>query len=128
MPSCGKGVVQSLLRLLGKRVDKVIVVFGAAPNRCHAAVLYIHQQVPDIPVWLFSATPPLPETRLLCERVHVEGNPLGLLLRAEVCLWRQWVALSVGTWTGERGGWPLKLAPLLIPPFRALFMNHLPRS
>jgi glycosyltransferase involved in cell wall biosynthesis len=87
-------------------------------------VVHIRNGAPDVPVWLFSTAPPLAETARLCERVHVHPSPLALLLLAEVRLWRCWVAISAGTWTGGRGKWPLKLAPFLIPPFRALFLNR----
>src|SRR5262249_22822380 len=97
---------------------------ASAPETCHSAVLYIHTQVEQIPVWLFTSSRPLPETRLLCESVCVRENPAILLLEAEVCLWRQWVTLAVGTLTGQRRGWTLKLAPFLVPPFRVLFMNE----
>ena len=39
-------------------------------------------------------------------------------------LWPHWVALSVGSWTGDHGRWPLKMAPFLIPPGRALLQNR----
>src|SRR5207302_941195 len=42
---------------------------------------------------------------------------------AQLQLWRRWVSLSVGTWTGEAGPWALKVAPLMAPPFRAVFLN-----
>src|SRR5579864_8455492 len=123
MESRRRAVVRALLRFAGKTNCKVIAVFGRTPHACHTAVLYVRKQVPHIPVWLFVTSPPMPETRLLCQRVYVFGNPLALLLHAELRLWPQWVALSAATWTGERGGWPVKLAPFLIPPFRAVFLN-----
>jgi glycosyltransferase involved in cell wall biosynthesis len=43
--------------------------------------------------------------------------------RAQRTLWRFWVVLSVGPWTGDRAPLALKTAPLLVPPFRALFLN-----
>jgi glycosyltransferase involved in cell wall biosynthesis len=46
------------------------------------------------------------------------------VLTAQFHLWRRWVSLSVGTWAGEPGAWPLKLAPLFVPPFRTLFLNE----
>src|SRR5678815_1929033 len=49
---------------------------------------------------------------------------MAFLIEAEKELWPHWVALTVSTWTGEPGRWPLKLAPFLIPPFRALMMNE----
>jgi len=114
---------RSFLKGLGKTDHKLIAVFGLNPVACQAAVSYVRTQAPEFPVWLFTTVDLLPETERSCERVFVESNPVALLVFAEVRLWRQWVALSVGTWTGERGRWTLKLAPFLIPPFRALFMN-----
>jgi glycosyltransferase involved in cell wall biosynthesis len=41
-------------------------------------------------------------------------------------VWRSWphrVAISAGQWNGERGG-VLKIAPFLIPPFRAVLQNR----
>ncbi len=87
-------------------------------------MVHLRKGAPDVPVWLFSKVPPLPETAALCERVEVRRSSLLLLLRAELQLWPRWVAISVGTWTGQRGKWPLKLAPFLIPPFRALVLNE----
>ncbi len=49
---------------------------------------------------------------------------MALLVEAEKQLWPHWVGLTVATWTGDRGAWPVKLAPFLIPPFRTLFMNE----
>jgi glycosyltransferase involved in cell wall biosynthesis len=46
-----------------------------------------------------------------------------LFLDALRQLSRRHVALGVGTWTGSRGNWPLKLAPLVVPPFRAVLLN-----
>src|SRR5581483_6412688 len=80
---------------------------------------------PDIPVWLFVTRPPLASTAELCERVVTESDSMALLVAAEKELWPRWVTLGVACWTGEHGAWPVKLAPLLVPPFRALFMNAL---
>ena len=60
----------------------------------------------------------------MCERVCRRNNALSLAVRAQSELWKRWVAISVATWTGERGAWPLKLAPFLIPPFRVLILNR----
>jgi glycosyltransferase involved in cell wall biosynthesis len=53
----------------------------------------------------------------------VDANAARLVRRAQQALWRRWVVLSVGAWTGDGSPRWLKLAPLLIPPFRALFLN-----
>jgi hypothetical protein len=118
------GAVRTLLKRLGKGDRKVAAVFGVTPEACHAAALHLRRGAPGVPVWLFSAAAPLRETSELCEQVHVHPSSLLLLLRAEIRLWPCWVAISVGTWTGGRGYWPLKLAPFLIPPFRALILNR----
>jgi glycosyltransferase involved in cell wall biosynthesis len=78
---------------------------------------------PGFPILLFTTTPPNAQTAALCEYVEVSRNSLALLFRAQHRLWRDWVAMGVVTWTGARGSWPLKLAPFLIPPFRALVLN-----
>src|SRR5262249_52414413 len=114
---------RALLKALGKSDQKVAAVFGFTPAACHAAVVHLRNGAPDVPVWLFSTAPPLPETAELCERVELRRRSLALLLRAEFQLWPRWVALSVGMWTGQHGKWPLKLAPFLIPPFRILILN-----
>ncbi len=116
--------LQSLLKLAGKSERKVAAVFGFTPTGCHRAVVHLRAGAPEIPVWLFTTTEPLPETAVLCESVHVSRNSLALLWQAEVGLWPRWVCLSVAPWTGERGTWPLKVAPFLIPPFRALLLNR----
>lgn len=115
---------KALLRRLGKDERKIVVVFGITPARCDRAVRYLRSGAPGLPVWLFSAEPPPAATAALCERVVVRTNSFALFLQAEKLLWRHWVALALATWTGEPGQWPLKLAPFLIPPFRALIMNE----
>ena len=116
--------IRDYLALTGKRDRKVSAVFGISPRHCGAAVRHLRRGAPDTPVWLFTTSPADPDTTALCERVVVLEDPLALLIEAEKQLWSHWVALAVGSWTGERGRWPLKLAPCLIPPFRALFMNE----
>ena len=116
--------LKALLRRAGKDQGKVVVAFGISPERCDHAVRYLRNGAPGLPVWLFSTGVPLPATAALCDRVIVRGNSLGLLLEAEKLLWPYWVALGVATWAGERGRWPVKLAPFLIPPFRALLINE----
>ena len=115
--------LRSFLKWAGKGDRKVAAVFGFTPTACHSVVLHLRKGAPEVPVWLFSTTPPLPETAALCEHVQVHRHSLVLLLQAETQLWRRWVAITVCTWTGEHGKWPLKLAPFLIPPFRALLLN-----
>jgi len=116
--------LQSWLRRAGKGEKKVASVFGASAPASHLAVLHLRDGAPGVPIWLFTAVEPLPETEALCERVFRNKSPLSLAAEAQSQLWRCWVAISVGTWTGERGAWPLKLAPFLIPPFRVLILNR----
>jgi len=111
------------LALLGKSEKKVAAVFGISPEPCHEAVVYLRAGAPNVPVWLFAAEPPFPETAALCERVYLNRSSLFLLLQAQVRLWPYWVAIMVSTWTAEHGRWPLKLGPFFIPPFRVLLLN-----
>ncbi len=115
--------LRAVLTLLGKGEKKVAVVFGISPGPCHEAVLHLRTGAPEVPVWLFAATPPLPETAALCERVFVSRHALLLLWQAQIRLWPFCVAIAVSTWTAEHRRWPLKLAPFLIPPFRGLLLN-----
>jgi glycosyltransferase involved in cell wall biosynthesis len=117
-----KPTLRAILRLLGKTGSKKAAVIGSDPASCHRLVLHIRRGAPDVPVWLFSTRPPFDETASLCERVVVRRGHLALLYQAQRQLWRCSVALSAGSWTGERGV-VLKLAPLLIPPFRSVFLN-----
>lgn len=118
-----KAGLRAILRLLGKTSAKKAAVIGYDPTACHRLVLHIRQGAPDIPVWLFSTKPPLDETAFLCERVVVRPGHLALFYQAQRQLWRCSVVLSAGCWTGEPGNVVLKLAPLLIPPFRGVFLN-----
>jgi glycosyltransferase involved in cell wall biosynthesis len=119
-----KGRLRSLLRRAGKGDKKVAAVFGASADACHRAVLHLREGAPEVPIWLFTTVEPLPETESLCERVFRRKNALSLAAQAQSQLWKCWVAIGVATWTGERGAWPLKLAPFLIPPFRVLILNR----
>lgn len=116
--------IREFLKFAGKDEQKVTAVFGVSPDDCDAAVRYVRRGAPDVPVWLFASCEPWPGTAALCERVSVEPDSMQLLVEAEKALWSRWVALSVGTWTGGRGKWPVKAAALLVPPFRALVMNR----
>jgi hypothetical protein len=111
-------------KLLGKGDRKVAAVFGFSPATCHSAVLYLRQGAPGIPLWLFSTSIPLPETAALCERVVVRRNSVALFFQAQRELWPCSVAISAAAWTGKRGNLVLKLAPLLVPPFRAVLANR----
>jgi glycosyltransferase involved in cell wall biosynthesis len=97
-------------------------VFGVEPGACGGAVRHLRTGAPDIPVWLFTTAEPGPDVRGLCQQVCVHPGRLRLLVEAQVRSWPHWVAISAGQWNGERGG-VLKIAPFLIPPFRALLQN-----
>jgi glycosyltransferase involved in cell wall biosynthesis len=116
--------IREFLALTGKSDQKISAVFAVSPERCAEAVRYLRHGAPDVPVWLFSASAPDPETAALCERIFVLEDAGALLIEAEKQLWPNWVALALSTWTGEHGHWPLKLAPFFVPPFRTLFMNE----
>ncbi len=119
-----KEALRAVLRAVGKRETKVAAVFAFTPEGAQAAVEYVRRGAPGVPVWLFLQGRALPATTALCERVHLGGSSLALLIQAQRTLWPYWVALGVTTWTGQHGRWPLKLAPFLIPPFRALVLNE----
>jgi glycosyltransferase involved in cell wall biosynthesis len=112
------------LKLAGKSRGRVAAVFGATPDHCAKAVRHLRSGAPEAPVWLFCSATPDADTAALCERVFQSDEGLALLIEAEKELWPHWVALTVSTWTGERGQWPVKMAPFLLPPFRALIMNE----
>jgi glycosyltransferase involved in cell wall biosynthesis len=109
---------------VGKGDERVALVFANSAEDCHRAAQHLREGAPDVPIWLFSTTAPRPDTQQLCERVVVRATAFRLLLAAEKHSWRRWVALSVAPWTGARDGWPIQLAPFLIPPFRALLLNE----
>ena len=117
-------VVRALLRLAGKGDSKVAAVFGFRQGNCHRAVAHVRAGAPGIPVWLFSTVEPGLETRALCEKVFVHRRSLPLVWKAQRLLWPRWAAIAVTSWTGEHGKWPLKLAPFLTPPCRALILNE----
>jgi glycosyltransferase involved in cell wall biosynthesis len=116
--------LREYLRLAGKGERKVIAVFAVSSAAAARAVGHVRAGAPGLPVWLFCAEPPAAETGALCERVFTAPDSLALLVEAQKRLWPCWVALSVGTWTGRGGRWPLKAAPFLVPPFRAVLLNE----
>ena len=115
--------LREYLRLAGKGDRKVIAVFAVSADAAGRAVRHVRAGVPDVAVWLFTMETPGAETAAQCERVETGGDSMALLVEAQKSLWPCWVALTVGTWTGGHGRWPLKLAPFLIPPFRTLVLN-----
>ncbi len=119
-----KAVLKAGIRILGKGDRKVAAVFATDPSVCHSAVLHLIAGAPGIPIWLFTKAEPRQETAALCRRVIVKAGGFGLLLDAERKLWRHSVAISAGAWTGSRGDWLSKAAPLLVPPCRAVFVNE----
>jgi glycosyltransferase involved in cell wall biosynthesis len=112
-----------MLHFAGKGDRQVAAVFGFTPSACHQLVGYLSRQQPEIPIWLFSTAQPASETAALCEQVEIRRNGAALLCHAERTLWPCRVVLCAGAWTGERGNWAMKLAPFLIPPFRAVVLN-----
>jgi glycosyltransferase involved in cell wall biosynthesis len=117
-----KSTLRALLRGIGKSETKVAAVFGFDPEGCRQAVAYLRAGT-DLPLWLFATIEPAPETAAHCAQVFVNRSSFGLLWEAERRLWQYWVPIGVAVWNGRRGKWPVKLAPFLIPPFRALVMN-----
>jgi glycosyltransferase involved in cell wall biosynthesis len=99
-------------------------VFARSADEAQRAVLHLREGAPDVPVWLYTTVQPLAETAGHCERVVGRHSSLALLAHAALDSWPRWVAISVAPWTGHSGAWPLKLAPFLIPPFRALLVNE----
>lgn len=98
-------------------------MFATTREAAARAVGYVRTGT-GLPAWLFALVEPDEQTASQCERVVTGTNAFGLWLRAQCVLWREWVALGVADWTGSRGNWPLKLAPLSLPPFRALLLNE----
>ncbi len=117
-------LIQALLRVAGKSQGKVIAVFAISASDAAQSVRYVRHGAPDVPVWLFSLETPAPETSALCERAFIRSSPLRLFLAAERLLWPRQVALATAPWNGQPGHWAVKLAPFLIPPFRALLFNE----
>ena len=119
-----KAAFKAGIRILGKSGGKVAAIFASDPSASHAAAVYLSAGAPGIPLWLFTTATPRPETAALCGRVTVRSSSPALFLAAQARLWRHSVAISVGEWTGSRSSWLLKAAPLLVPPFRAVFLNE----
>ena len=109
-----------VLRSLAPDLPRVVAIFAADPEASLRAVLHVRAGTPGMPVWLFATTAPPAEVVSLCDAVHVRGNPLAALRQLSQCR----VALGVGTWTGSKGNWFLKLAPLVAPPWRAVLLNR----
>ena len=116
--------VRAFLKFAGKGDDRVLAVFATSTAGAAAAMRYLRCEVPDVPVWLFATIAPPADAAAQCERVLVEADSMALVVAAEKELWPRRVALAVATWTGGHLGWPVKLAPFLVPPFRALILNQ----
>jgi glycosyltransferase involved in cell wall biosynthesis len=119
-----RSALKACIRALGKGDAKVAAVFGADAEACHTAAAYLAAGAPGIPLWLFTTSMPRPETAALCERITIRTSSAALLFEAQAQLWRRSVAICAGAWTGSGGSWLLKLAPLLVPPGRAVFLNE----
>jgi glycosyltransferase involved in cell wall biosynthesis len=86
--------------------------------------MHLRDGAPDVPVWLYCTATPYDDTLPHCERIVVRRSTLSLAVAASRESWPRWVALAIAPWDRRGGGWPLKVAPFLIPPFRALAMNE----
>jgi glycosyltransferase involved in cell wall biosynthesis len=116
--------VRAFLKFAGKGDRKVVAVFATSAAGAGRAVRYLRRELPGVPVRLFSLEPPEASTAQMCEGITVEADSMALVVAAQRELWPYTVALSVTTWTGGRLGWPVKLAPFVVPPFRALILNR----
>lgn len=110
--------------MTGKGDRRVVAVFGADTASCDSLVQHVRRGTGGIPIWLFTTAVPTGETCALCERVFVERGSMALLVEAQRQLRGRWVALSAGAWNGAGGQWSLKLAPLVVPPFRGVLLNR----
>ncbi len=79
---------------------------------------------PRLPVWLFTREQTSSLAAETCAAVLVDASPWRLLGAALRSLRNRWFALTAVCWTGDRGAWPIKILPLLIPPFRAIVLNR----
>ena len=102
----------------------MVAIFGADTASCDSLVQHVRRGTGGIPIWLFTTAVPTGETCALCERVFVERGAMALLVEAQRQLRGRWVALTAGAWNGAGGQWPLKLAPLVVPPFRGVLLNR----
>jgi glycosyltransferase involved in cell wall biosynthesis len=103
--------------------SRVVAIFSADPDSTLRALRHISEGASGTPVWLYSTVTPPAHVAELCERVVVRRSPLRLVTIAQRELWPLRAALAVGAWTGK-GSLLLKLCPLLVPPFRSLFLNR----
>lgn len=108
--------------MAGKGESRLVLIFCDNGLECTAAVRHIREAEPEIPIWLICRN--APHTAGDYARVLSANGAMELMVETQKAAWPYKVALSVGVWTGVPGAWPLKLAPFLIPPFRALVMNE----
>ena len=116
-------MISKLLRALGKSSTKVTAVFAEDRRSADLQVSYLRSNL-TLPIWLFTLEEPLPGTASQCASVVIARSAGALWFHAQRKLWPFQVALALADWNGKPGGLPLKLAPLTIPFFRALFRNH----
>jgi glycosyltransferase involved in cell wall biosynthesis len=102
---------------------RVVAIFSADPDSTLRALHHVREGAGGTPVWLYSTVPPPAGIADMCERVVVRRNAFRLIAIAQRELWPLRAALAVGAWTGE-GSVLLRLCPLLVPPFRSLFVNR----
>jgi glycosyltransferase involved in cell wall biosynthesis len=103
--------------------SRVVAIFSADPDSTLRALHHVREGAAGTPVWLYSTAPAPGGIAELCERVVVRRSPVRLIATAQRDLWPLRAALAVGAWTGE-GSVLLRLCPLLVPPFRSLFVNR----
>ena len=113
-----------LLAALGKSGKRVAAVFAADTGRLPLPLVnHLRRGAPGIPIWLFSTFEPPADVASLCDSVTVRRKAAKLVVQAAKDLWRQWVVIGAASWDGQPGNRLLKLAPFLIPPFRAVLAN-----
>jgi glycosyltransferase involved in cell wall biosynthesis len=103
--------------------SRVVAIFSADPESTLCALHHVREGAAGTPVWLYSTVQPPVGIATMCDRVVVRRSPLRLIAIAQRELWPLRAALAVGAWTGG-GSVVLKLCPLLVPPFRSLFVNR----
>src|SRR5262249_44820258 len=111
-------------RLLRKSDRKLLAVFATSQDDYCRAVDYVSKGASLAPIRLITSHPVAREAAAHCERVNEFPNHARRPLRVAKVLWPNWVALNVVSLTRERGFAWLKIAPLLVPPWRILVMNE----
>ena len=119
-----KALLRVLLRAWGSEHEKVAAVFGAERAACGAGGgASFAKGRTAFRSGCLPPKEPTTEVASLCDRVCVRRGNHGIVWQAQKELWRRWVAISAASWNGKPRNWLLKLAPFLVPPFRAVFVN-----